>query len=191
MASFDYQLSFGKGRAIGANMNTILNGLLGGWELSGILTFIKGFPIAPTLSSGTLWDPNQRPNLIGDPSMLGSALDRMNNYFNVNSFSRPTTDTLGTAARTLNYRAPGIANGDLTVMKNFALAEHKSFQFRLEAYNFTNTPTFGAPNASHGGTSFGIISGYAGGRGVRTVQVGGEVLLLIRFAHADSSRTTK
>lgn len=171
VVSFDYQLPFGRGRAFGSDMHKLVNGVLGGWEMSGILTFSQGFPIAPTLSSGTLWEGNQRPNLIGDPRMEGSAFERMNRYFNVSAFSQPPPDVIGTAPRTLNYRAPGITNADLTLMKNFAVSEHKSFQFRLEAYNFTNSPTFGAPNAAFGGSSFGIISAYAGGRGARTVQV--------------------
>ena len=49
--------------------------------------------------------------------------------------------------------------------------ESKRLQFRLEAYNLTNTPTFGAPNAQYGSSSFGVITGYAGGRGPRELQV--------------------
>jgi hypothetical protein len=153
-------------------MNKILNGFVGGWELDAGFTFMSGFPLVPGLASGTLWDSNQRPNLIGDPSRPGSVLDRLNNYFNVSAFSQPPADVYGTAPRTLsNYRAPGIRNGDLNMMKNFRVTESKSLQLRLEAYNFTNSVSFGAPNTSVGGTSFGIISGYAGGRSARTVQV--------------------
>jgi hypothetical protein len=44
-------------------------------------------------------------------------------------------------------------------------------QFRLEAFNVTNTPTFGGPGATFGASNFGVISGYAGGRGPRELQV--------------------
>ena len=170
--SFDYQLPVGRGRAIGRDMNRVANGFVGGWEFSGIFTFMSGFPLIPRLSSATLWDSTQRPNLIGDPRRPGSVLDRLNSYLNPSAFSQPAADVYGTGPRTLsNYRAPGIRNGDLTMMKNFAVTEGKSLQFRLEAYNFTNSPSFGAPNTSFGSTSFGIISGYAGGRGARSVQV--------------------
>jgi hypothetical protein len=153
-------------------MNRIVDGVIGGWEFSGIFTFSSGFPIVPGLAAPTLWDASQRPNLIGEPRTTGSVKDRMNSYFNTSAFSTPAPDVFGTAPRALSsYRAPGIINGDMTMAKNFRMAEKKSVQLRLEAYNFTNTPTFGAPNSSFGSTSFGIISGYAGGRGPRSVQV--------------------
>lgn len=169
--SADYQLPIGRGRAVGTNMNRVLDGVLGGWDFNTIMTFSKGSPIAISLDSGNLWDADQRPNLIGDPSMPGSARDRMNGYFNVAAFSQPDDDVLGTAPRNLNYRAPGIANADVTAMKNFHFTERKYIQLRGEAYNVTNTPTFGKPNSAFGSSSFGVISGYAGGRGARTVQL--------------------
>lgn len=166
----DYQLPIGRGRAIGTNMNKVVNAFVGGWEFSTIMTFSKGFPIAISSANGNLWDADQRPNLLGDPSQPGSAKDRMNNYFNTAAFSQPDDDVLGTAPRTLNYRAPGVVNADVTGMKNFNFTERRFLQLRLESFNITNTPTFGAPNASFGGSSFGVISGYAGGRSARTIQ---------------------
>ncbi|MGH8631310.1 MAG: hypothetical protein ACREU7_11190, partial [Burkholderiales bacterium] len=84
----------------------------------------------------------------------------------------PEPDTYGTAPRTLpNYRTPGIRNGDVAVFKNVAFSESRYLQFRLEAFNVTNTPTFGSPNMTFGDSNFGIINGYAGGRGPRELQV--------------------
>lgn len=170
--SFSYELPVGRGRAFGSGMNRLANALVGGWELSGILTFSSGYPIVPGLDSPTLWDASQRPNLIGDPRTSGSPVQRLNQYFNPAAFSRPAPDTYGTAPRTLpNYRAFGLRNGDVTLMKNFRLAERKSVQLRIESFNLTNTPAFGVPNASFGSSSFGIISGYATGCGARQMQV--------------------
>jgi len=149
----------------------VTNAIFGGWEINGLLTFSSGYPIIPGLQGGILWDGSQRPNLIGDPRAKGSVKDRINDYFNADAFSRPAPDTYGTAPRTLNYRAPGIRNGDLSVFKNINLAESKMLQFRFEAFNVTNTPTFGAPNATFGSTGFGRITGYAGGRGPREIQM--------------------
>jgi hypothetical protein len=60
----------------------------------------------------------------------------------------------------------------MTMMKNFAIREQKSVQLRMEAYNLTNTPSFGRPNSTYGNSNFGIISGYAPGRGPREMQLG-------------------
>jgi hypothetical protein len=169
--SFSYELPVGKGKALGANMNKTANAVLGGWEVNGLTTFSKGYPIAPALQGGVLWEGTQRPNLIGDPSMQGSVESRMNNYFNTAAFSRPAADTFGTAPRTLNYRTPGIKNADLSLLKTVAFKETMRLQLRLETFNSTNTPTFGTPNATFGASNFGVISGYAGGRGPRELQV--------------------
>jgi hypothetical protein len=173
VVSFTYQLPFGRGRALGRGMNRLADAVVGGWELSSILTFSSGYPIIPGLDAGTLWEGTQRPNYIGDPSTAGATTDeRLNAYFNPSAFSRPAPDTFGTAARTLpNYRTFGIRNGDFTLMKNFNITERKSLQFRIESFNITNTPSFGRPNSSFGSNSFGLIGGYTPGRGPREMQV--------------------
>jgi hypothetical protein len=53
-------------------------------------------------------------------------------------------------------------------MKNFMIRERKSLQVRLEAYSLTNTPQWGLPNTSFGGTTFGQITSASGNR---TLQV--------------------
>jgi hypothetical protein len=169
--SFAYELPVGKGKALGTSMGKVANAVLGGWSVDGLMTFSRGFPIIPGLQGGVLWEGSQRPNLLGDPSVSGSVESRMNNYFNTAAFSRPAPDTFGTAPRTLNYRAPGLINADMSLLKNIAFKETKSLQLRLETFNITNTPTFGAPDATFGSTTFGVISGYAGGRGPRELQV--------------------
>ena len=62
-------------------------------------------------------------------------------------------------------------------MKNFVFKERKSLQVRLEAYGVTNSPQWGNPNTSFGGSTFGQITS-AGGN--RTPAGRGEVLLLAR-----------
>jgi hypothetical protein len=169
--SFAYEVPVGKGKAIGAGMGKVPNAILGGWSIDGLMTFSRGFPLIPGLQGGVLWEGSQRPNLLGDPSVAGSVESRMNNYFNTAAFSRPAPDTFGTAPRTLNYRAPGLKNADMSLLKSVRFTEARSLQFRLEAFNLTNSPTFGAPDASFGSSTFGVISGYAGGTGPRQLQV--------------------
>jgi hypothetical protein len=172
VVTFSYQLPIGKGRAIGTNWGRVTNLIAGGWSISSFMTFQSGVPIYVSQSGGTLWDATQRPNLVGDPSIPGSVSDRMYNYFNVAAFTRPANDAIGSAPRTLNYRAPGIRSADMAMAKHFAVNERMHGEFRLEMQNATNTPGFGAPGAAFGSSSFGVISGYGGGRGPRTVQLG-------------------
>lgn len=171
--SFDYQIPIGRGKAIGSGMNRVVDALIGGWELSSILTFSSGYPIVPRLAEGNLLSGSQRPNIIGDPRTSGSSISRLDQYFNVDAFEQPPEDVYGNAPRTMpNYRTFGIRNGDFTLMKNFNITEKKRLQFRIESYNLTNTPTFGRPDESFGGDTFGQITDYAPGRGARQMQVG-------------------
>ncbi len=177
--TFSYQLPFGKGKWLGSRWSKGLDAAFGGWEVNGLLTFSSGFALNSgsqfrelPLQGATLWEGVQRPNLIGDPRLPGSVKDRLNRYLNEAAFSRPAPDTYGSMPRTLpNYRSPGLRNGDVAMFKNIQLTESKSLQFRLEAFNVTNTASFATPHMTFGATNFGVIDSYAGGRGPRELQV--------------------
>src|SRR5262249_28337009 len=48
VATGDWQIPFGHGRRFGTNANRLLDGLIGGWEVSGFLTLQSGFPLQVT-----------------------------------------------------------------------------------------------------------------------------------------------
>ena len=87
VVSFDYQLPLGRGRTLGKSMNRVLDAVVGGWEVSGIISAASRTPLGITQSASTLWIGSQRPNQIGDPSVPGAVRDKLNNYFNVKAFS--------------------------------------------------------------------------------------------------------
>ena len=53
----------------------------------------------------------------------------------------------GNSARRV-ARGPGSRNLDFSLFKNFRPRERMNVQFRAEAFNLTNTPTFTLPSAS-------------------------------------------
>ncbi len=79
----------------------------------------------------------------------------------------PPDYTFGNVGRTLpDVRAPGLANIDLSILKNTRIRERFNLQFRAEAFNLANRANYLAPNASfspgpdgknRSGT-FGVIS---------------------------------
>ena len=97
-------------------------------------------------------------------------VDRLNRYFNEAAFSRPDTDTFGSAPRYLGYRGPGIKTLDAALLKSWRTKEGQRAAFRLEAQNATNTPIFSDPATSYGATNFGQITGTK--IGSRNVQLG-------------------
>ena len=170
--TFSYELPIGAGKALGNSWGRLANALAGGWQVSGFMTFQSGVPLSVSQSGGTLWAGSQRPDLVGNPNPGGSVAQRLDAYFNPAAFQRPAPDTLGTAARTLNYRAPGIRNAEMALLKTFAIREQMRGEFRFELQNATNTPSFGFPSSSFGSTSFGTITGYKSGLGPRQAQIG-------------------
>jgi hypothetical protein len=62
-----YELPFGHGRAMLANANRIVDGILGGWRLSGILTWTSGVPFTVTapVSTFTQFTTGQTPDVTG------------------------------------------------------------------------------------------------------------------------------
>ena len=69
-----------------------------------------------------------------------------NQYFNPGAFIQPLNGTYGNLGRN-TVTGPGLANFDFALVKNFAFLENKSVQFRAEAFNVLNHPSFNRPGA--------------------------------------------
>jgi hypothetical protein len=79
------------------------------------------------------------------------------------------------------FSAPGLGNLDLSLFRKFAIGEKVKGEFRLETFNFTNTPAFNNPDTTMGSATFGrvtsTLSGLInnqsyGGTGSRQIQFG-------------------
>jgi hypothetical protein len=164
VASYVYNLPFGRGKKLGGNWNRGVNAVLGGWQTNGILSFQTGMPLALTANNtSNSGNATLRPNNNGHSAALdGSVHDRLNHYFDTSAFSQPAPFTFGNTGRTLpDVRGPGTRNLDFSLFKNFKLMERASLQFRAEAFNAFNTPNFGFPNQAQNNASFGIITAQA------------------------------
>jgi hypothetical protein len=172
--SFVYELPVGKGRRYGSDMHPVLNAVVGGWQLNGIVRIDNGRPIIPGLDSpNSIPTFGQRPNLTGTLKR-GSAgpadstdPDTGVSYFgNPDSLSQPDANTFGSSARTLSsVRQPGARDVSMSLFKDFPMAairEGMRMQFRLESFNTFNHPHFAGPNANVGASDFGFISSTLG-----------------------------
>ncbi|MCL5742669.1 MAG: TonB-dependent receptor, partial [Acidobacteria bacterium] len=155
-----WELPFGKGRRF-INRGGILDALLGGWQLSGMLSAQTGHYFAITVpNSRTLLGAtavgNWWPDRIADPRLDTRTAG---NWFNTSAFVMPRnpdgTYRYGNAGRAV-LNGDGMFNVDAGLMKNFRLTERFGLQVRAEAFNLTNTPTLGDPNAALGNPDFGI-----------------------------------
>lgn len=151
-----YELPFGKNKLFGNNWASVLNGVLGGWSVSNIISAHSGFPITIAANDVSLQDPRGggRPNRIANGK---SSNQSINNYLDKNAFTMPELGTFGNSGVGI-LRAPGYANWDFAAEKRFNLTESKYLNFRAEFFNFTNHPSFGPPNSFFNSQNFGKIT---------------------------------
>ena len=123
-------------------MPPVLNAAIGGWQLSGIYTYRSGeflrFPQA---------------DVVGDPttSNPGPAL-----WFNANAFKTPTPFTPRTNPYQYdNITGPIFWDLDGTLSKTFPIKERYRLEFRLEAYNLTNSLMWANPTLAVGNSLLG------------------------------------
>jgi hypothetical protein len=134
--------------------------VLGGWELSSILTFQTGNPFSIG-SAGANWDDNNSGSLqkgdradrvAGQPLNVGKG-DHWTwvktGYFNQAAFNNAAMGTFGSSGKNIMF-GPREFGTDAAVMKTWTLAEGTRLQFRWEAFNATNHPSFANPAAPYG-----------------------------------------
>lgn len=157
------------------------NPLIEGWQIAGIGTFQSGRPFTVTdgdFSAVLVATTNPRPNLTAgatheDQTTTGSVTSRLDNYLN-----RAAFESSGTAFGNLGRNTvigPDQRRVDVSLAKTTRLMNGRSVEFRIEAYNVTNTPTFRNPGRDISSASFGQITKTRGGP--RVIQLG----LKLRF----------
>jgi hypothetical protein len=159
--SASYELPFGK------RGHAIYKGFAGGWQFNAIGSFQSGNVIAVS-QNGTVFGSG-RPNAVGDPSLAKPTID---GWLNRAAFANSPPFTFGNVARNLpRTRSDGQNNLDLSLMKSFPIHERIRLQFRAEAFNFTNTPTFGNPAGNIDAGNFGTVTGLAANSAARAFQL--------------------
>ncbi len=137
-----FELPFGKGRKFGSGAPKGVDLLIGGWSASPMWTFASGeyLRFGPALVSG-------------DPSISNPSRER---YFDTAKFALLPAYT----PRLNPWQYDGVKgspnwNIDLSVAKHFPVTEALKLEFRMEAYNLTNSFVPGLPNMTVGNPQFG------------------------------------
>ena len=142
--SANYELPFGRGRTWAGDVSPVTNAIIGGWRLSGIFQARSGFPVTVVDGRGSSLQAvrgNERPNCIGDPVPSDQ---NISHWLDINAFQRAAPGTWGNCGTGV-ARAPGYKNIDAVLSKQFSTGGGRYFEFRAEAFNLTNTPSFGPP----------------------------------------------
>lgn len=160
VASGSWELPFAK------NSHGISRLLLQGWQLNTIAVLNSGTPFTVYDSANVSLQPSNppitgyfasRPDAISNPNEGPRTL---NQWMSRSAFRRldPVAEAgqFGNAGRNIT-RAPGFANFDVSVLKNFQLTEQVRLQFRAESFNVANHANFGLPVADIASSNFGRI----------------------------------
>ncbi|HZQ55574.1 MAG TPA: TonB-dependent receptor [Bryobacteraceae bacterium] len=159
VASFVYDLPFGRGKPFLSSTPKVVDALLGNWQLNGIVTFQRGFPYSISATDlGNVLDTNgaQRGSVIGNPYPNGFH-QSIAEWFNTAAFMQPPAGVFGNTGRNI-LRAPGINSWNLSLFKNFPIKERVNLQLRLESFNAFNHPQWGVPNDNVSSPQFGQIT---------------------------------
>jgi hypothetical protein len=155
-----YELPIGRGKKLSLQAPW-MNSLVGGWQLSSVLTLQSGPPLNWGVSAGS--------NLpIGDFIYNGSPLNLQPHQPNGTAFNTAAFNTVSTQQLEFNIQTFDLQYNnlrrdytneiDLSMDKKFKFTERKYVQIRFEAYNLQNRVTFGAPNTTPTNAAFGTIS---------------------------------
>jgi hypothetical protein len=162
-----WDLPYGHGRRFGSNVAPVIDAVLGGWSLGGILTLTTGRPFNITVSG----DPansgeTDRANLVGDPYAVPGG-QRVAEFFNTAAFAPNQPYTYGNLGRNAMV-GPAFENLDCSLIKEatpFTVKDHAvNLQFRWEVFNLLNHPNFDFPGSTLGTPTFGHITAANAGR---------------------------
>jgi len=144
----------------------LLGQLLGGWQLSGILSTRTGVPLRITQPSGI---GNSRPDLVGSAPILENYRDTLR-YLDPTQFARVPVSSVTTATLRPGNANPGLVRGPGNWQVNTSLGKVFSFQetikleLRLDAFNAFNHVNFNNPNTNITSPDFGKLLSVVGPR---------------------------
>jgi hypothetical protein len=172
VTTFVYELPWGPNKKWLSN--GVVGKVIGGWQVSGIYTAQSGAPLNIGGHPGLNTPGNTAfINLNGENTVLGG-LGPGNLYFDPTVYSAPAIGVQGNMTRNSGPEGPGFWQLDSSLFKRFAVGGSRYAEFRIDAYNVTNSVRWGNPNTGFStatGNTFGQINGTTGGQ--RSVRFGG------------------
>lgn len=193
-----YNLPFGRGRQFLSNDNRIVDGVIGGWQISAIYQFLSGQPIPwnNAIYTGTSWrdfhnkQHDKSAVINGQPVFNTSVFDtrtcvngdtKCQNDPTIAGYDpnvQPGTYNFRTFPAYL-MRQDYTSNWDANVQKDVTIRENLRAEFRLDAFNVLNRPQYNTPDVKPTDAAnglFGTVTGIYSGTNSRQFQVGGRIV---------------
>ncbi len=139
-----YQLPIGRGKAF-LNHSSLLDEILGGWQISSTIILNSGNPFTPYISGNNnsySQAGNWFPNVIGKTRPAHRSIQH---WYEPSAFALPANGTFGDMRRN-SLVGPGLNVVNLSAGKTFTLHDQIQLQIRADSTNAFNHPSFGPPN---------------------------------------------
>ncbi|MGH9351489.1 MAG: TonB-dependent receptor domain-containing protein, partial [Terriglobia bacterium] len=176
-----YELPFGQGKRF-MNRTGVLNQVAGGWKASVLFIAQTGEPVFLNANNGTggypievadPFKPGGTPQF-GTSEVCAAQTRTVQSWYNPCAFANPPRATFGATDPSQNrinvdqaglltwgpegrvaVYGPGYNKIDISMFKDFKLTffHESDLQFRADIFNLFNTPSFGYPNNSLGGSA--------------------------------------
>jgi hypothetical protein len=174
-----YQLPFGKNRTFFSTTNSLVDGLIGGWEVSGVFLFQSGPFLTITVPgsdpSGTGFDnlnPVRPDRVPGVPFTV--AHKGLAQWLNPAAFTVPPNN-IGRFGNSAVGSVPGIGTEAISfsLIKSVNVGEGVRVQGGIQAANLFNHVNYEQPNTTFNVGGFGQVYNVQGaeGAGPRAVQI--------------------
>lgn len=160
-----YELPFGRNHLVGGNLPGVVNEVIGGWQVSPIVTYASGLPFTVGYAECNASVPTSSAPCYanGDSRNLKLTIGKLNTtnhnrlgfhgtsvpltQQSFDNFTAPGLDQIGTAGRNGKF-GPNFFNTDMAVQKNFPIHESLFAQFRMDAYNAFNHMSLSNPGGT-------------------------------------------
>ena len=145
------------------NENRLVRTAIGGWEVSGILSFYSGLPINVGLTgaqgNNSLPNATNRPDLVGKvgyPQTVSATGQQVIQYVDPSAFANPAIGAFGDLGHNA-IRGPGRDNWNMSLFKSFVFSEARGsrLEFRVETFNIWNHTQFNTVSNNFGASDFG------------------------------------
>jgi len=154
-----WEVPVGRGRQFLASMPKALDYAIGGWDLSGIMTWRSGFFVR----FGGL-------AVNGDPIVENPTPER---WFNTQAFARlPNFTPRSNPMQYEGLTNPGLFNLDMSIVKRVPVTERVRGELRMDVFNAANNMTWANPNTNVQSSLFGVTNNQLAATFGRRAQLG-------------------
>jgi hypothetical protein len=147
-ADWNYQLPFGRGKAFGGGSNSFVNGVIGGWEFTGLARWTSGLPFSTPVAGA--WTTAVVLASYAVPTGP-IKIQKNRNVLNFTSNGQAVNPATGVGVRypvsgevgpRNNYRGDGYFGIDSGLHKRWQVTEGQQLAFAWEVFNVSNSVRF-------------------------------------------------